>query len=96
MPNIQTIEVNRQVTGYHQITDLSSAIQCPGAGSVVQIMAENQNIRYRLDDVDPTASEGMLLMDGDCHTINIGDGNIPQIRLIEAAAGAILNVHAFR
>lgn len=95
---IKGVDQARVVTGYHQLAagDLTTAVSCPGTGSVVMIQAEAQNIRYRLDNVNPTATVGKLLAAGECHTIVIGAGNISKIKVIEAAAGGILNVHAFR
>lgn len=89
---------NRTITGYHQMPSgsMSSASSLPGTGSVVFIQAEGQNVRYRPDGVDPTSTMGVLLAAGESHTINIGAGNIPQIKVIEAASGAVLNVIAFK
>jgi hypothetical protein len=96
--SITAVIEGRVVTGYHQLAsgDLTTATTCPGTGSVVMIQAEAQNIRYRLDGVNPTTTEGTLLAAGECHTLAIGNGNINKIKVIEAAVGGILNVHAFR
>jgi len=96
MGKIQTVEIGRTVTGYHQVTNLATAIQCPGVGSVVTIQAENQDIRYRPDGVDPTGSVGVLLLAGQTHTLSVPYGEIARIHLIQSAPGAILNVIAFK
>lgn len=96
--SIQSLDIARECTGYHQVTDLSSAVSCPGSGSVVEIGAEGANVRYRLDGIDPTDTVGSLLPAGGCMVINIGQGNIHKIRLIETTAdpGATINVHCFK
>jgi len=88
----------RVVTGYHQLGagSMASAVPVPGTGAVVMIQAEAQNVRYRADNVNPTATVGMLLAAGECHTLNLGEGKISEIKVIQAVAGAILNVTAFR
>jgi len=94
---IKATTATRKVNGYHQLAagSMSSAISVPGSGSVVVIQAEAQNVRYRADGEDPTATVGMLLAAGESHTIQIGNGNIRTIRVIESAGGAILNVTTF-
>lgn len=74
---------------------MSSAISVPGNGHVVMLQAEAQNVRYRCDGEDPTAAVGVLLAAGESHTIDMGEGTSQQIRVIEAAGGAILNVTTF-
>ena len=93
---IKGVDEPRVVTGYHQVTVLSSAVDCPGSGSVVMIQAEAQSLRYRMDGIDPTASVGHLLLANNAITINMGSGRIQDIRVIEAVAGGILNVTSFR
>ena len=94
--SILTTEVARVVTGFHQVTDLSSAISCPGAGAVLLLQAEAQNIRYRLDGIDPTSTVGHLLLANASVTINMGEAGSTPIKVIEATGGAILNVTSFR
>lgn len=97
MQNIQTIGIGRKITGYHQVTSLSSAVSCPGTGKVLAIQAEAQDVRYRPDGVDPTASVGILLKAGETHTITLSEEDTSnQIRIIEVTAGAIINVVSFR
>lgn len=98
MPSIKSVLQAREVTGYHQLAsgDITTATSVPGTGSIVMIQAEGQNVRYRVDGVNPTATVGILLAAGECHTLNVGEGNISNIKVIEAAVGGILNVTAFR
>lgn len=93
---IKTIEAHRDVLGYYQLTGISSATQLPGSGSVVMIQAEAQAVRYDPAGGTPTASEGILLSAGETHTLNVGEGNISKIKVIQVTPGAILNVVNFR
>lgn len=96
MPGIKTVESARDVLGYYQMTGIASATQLPGSGSVVMLQAEAQGVRYDPTGGTPTASVGILLSAGETHTLNVGDGNVPKIKVIQAAPGAILNVVTFR
>ena len=96
MANIQSIEIARVAVGYYQVTSLSSAVACPGPGSVVMIQAEGDALRYRIDGTNPTSSVGFLLAEGDTHVINMGQGNIQNIKVIETTGSGILNVQTFR
>lgn len=85
--------------GYQQITDLSSAIgltvpaRTPeglsAKANFALIIAETQNVRWRDDGVDPTASVGMLLVAG---TPLQYDGDLSKIKFIESTASAKLNI----
>ena len=85
--------------GYQQITSLSSAagltvpsIDLNGLScrpSIAVIVAETQAVRWRDDDVNPTASVGMPLAAG--VTLQY-DGDLTKIRFIEQSASAKLNV----
>ena len=82
---------------YHQLAagSMVTAIPIPGNGHVVMIQAEAQNVRYRADGEDPTAAVGVLLAAGESHTIDLGEGTASQIKVIQTAGGAILNVTSF-
>jgi len=94
---IKSVIKGRSNIKYHQLAagSMASAISIPGNGTVVMIQAEAQNVRYRADGGDPTTSFGVLLAAGESHTIDLGEGTASQVRVIEAAGGAILNVHTF-
>jgi hypothetical protein len=96
--SIKSVDQARVVTGYHQhaagTIDAVAAVK--GTGSVVMIQAESVSLRYRADGVDPSATVGVLLAAGECHTLNVGEGNISNIKVIGTAVNAILNVTAFR
>lgn len=85
--------------GYQQITSLSSAtgltvpqVDLNGLAckpSIAIITAESQAVRWRDDDVDPTASVGMPLASG--ATLQY-DGDLSKIKFIEQTASAKINV----
>ena len=77
--------------GYQQITSLSSAtaLTVPVGALVALIQAETQNVRWRDDGTNPTASVGM--------TIGVGStlpytGDLSAIKFIQATASATLNI----
>jgi hypothetical protein len=77
--------------GYQQITSLSSAtaLTVPTGATAALIVASTQNIRWRDDGTNPTASVGMpVLVD----TYFTYDGDLSRIRFIEQSSGAVLNV----
>ena len=96
--SIKSVEQARVVTGYHQHAagTIDAAAPVKGTGSGVMIQAEAVNVRYRADGVNPTTTVGMLLAAGECHVLNVGEGNISNIKVIGVAANAILNVTAYR
>lgn len=77
--------------GYQQITSLSAstALTVPGSASVALIQAEGADVRWRDDGTAPTASVGMLLPAGAELRYT---GALAALRLIQASAGAVLNV----
>lgn len=94
--SIKAVQEARPVAGYYQLTSLSSAQKVPGAGAIVMLQAEAQNLRYRVDGVAPTASVGMILTAGECVTLNVGHGNIQNIQVIEITGGGILNATVYK
>jgi hypothetical protein len=85
--------------GYQQITSLSSAtgLTVPQTDlnglackpSIAIIVSETQAVRWRDDDVNPTASVGMPLAAG--VTLQY-DGDLTKIKFIEQSASAKLNI----
>ena len=85
--------------GYEQITTVSAAVgltvptrdlngmNCKPA--IALIVAEGAAVRWRDDDVDPTASIGMPLAIG--VTLQY-DGDLGKIKFIEQAASAKINI----
>ena len=85
--------------GYQQITSLSAAtgLTVPSVDvnglacrpSIALITPETQGVRWRDDDVNPTASVGMPLAAG--VTLQY-DGDLTKIKFIEQTASAKLNI----
>lgn len=85
--------------GYQQLSPLSSATgltvptQTPDGlaakANFAVIVAETQNVRWRDDGTDPTASLGMLLVAGVPFQY---DGDLSRIKFIETTASAKVNV----
>jgi hypothetical protein len=85
--------------GYQQITSLSSAtgLTVPqtnpeglaSKATFALIVAETQNVRWRDDGVNPTASVGMPLAAGVPLQY---DGDLTKIRFIEQTASAKINI----
>lgn len=77
--------------GYQQITTVtaSTALTVPKGATFAVIQAAAQAVRWRDDGVDPTATVGMVLAAGGELRY---DGNLTNIRFIESAIGAILNI----
>jgi hypothetical protein len=85
--------------GYQQITTLSSAtgLTVPSVDvnglscrpSIALITPEGQAVRWRDDNVNPSATVGMPLAVG--VTLQY-DGDLTQIKFIEQVAGAKLNI----
>lgn len=98
MGNIQNIEVGLPGK-YFQISGIPSATEVPGipagSGASVRVIlqAVSQNIRYRIDGVDPTTTVGVRLHATESHSLNVAPGTI--IKVIEEAASAELNVMVF-
>lgn len=77
--------------GYQQITSLSSAtgLTIPLGTTLALIVPETQNVRWRDDGTDPTASVGMPIFVGASLSY---DGDLNRIKFIESTAGATLNI----
>jgi hypothetical protein len=77
--------------GYQQITDLSSAVglTIPSGATLALIVPETQNVRWRDDGTNPTASVGMPIFVGASLSY---DGDLNRIKFIQEAASAKLNI----
>ena len=78
--------------GYEQITGLgpaAKALTIPAGAQRALIQTTGQNVRWRDDGTDPTATVGMQLAAGDSLFYT---GDLAAIRLIEDAASATVNV----
>jgi hypothetical protein len=88
---MQVRDGNLLPKGYQQITApaAATALTVPDGARYALIKTETQAIRWRDDAVDPTAAIGML--------VDIGDefmytGQLSKIKVIQAVAGAVVNV----
>ena len=81
--------------GYVQLTTLSSAVglTVPDGTDFAIIQAEAQNVRYRDDGTNPTATVGTILTTNNHFVYN---GKLSAIKLFEVSARAILNVHFYQ
>lgn len=77
--------------GYQQITSLSSAtgLTIPQGTTLALIVPETQNVRWRDDGTNPTASVGMPIFVGASLSY---DGDLNRIKFIESTSGAVLNI----
>jgi hypothetical protein len=77
--------------GYQQITSLSSAagLTPPQGATLALIVPETQNVRWRDDGTNPTASIGMPIFVGASLSY---DGDFNKIKFIEETSSAKLNV----
>lgn len=77
--------------GYQQITSLSAAagLTVPQGATLALIVPETQNVRWRDDGTNPTASVGMPIFVGASLSY---DGDFNKIKFIETAASAKLNI----
>lgn len=77
--------------GYQQITSLSSAtgLTIPQGTTLALIVPETQNVRWRDDGTNPTASVGMPIFVGSALSY---DGDLNRIKFIESTTSAVLNI----
>lgn len=93
---MRVVDAELDPGGYVQLTTLSSATglsSIPNKASLVMIQPEVQNIRWRDDGTNPTASVGNILYVGDTLVYN---GDLNAIKFIEVAASAKLNISYYK
>ncbi|HMU86918.1 MAG TPA: hypothetical protein PKC11_04730 [Agitococcus sp.] len=89
---VATIPGYSKPLGYQQITSLGSAVgfsSVPSRARLVMIQAESQNVRWRDDGVNPTASVGMVIVANDTLFYT---GDFSAIKFIEVTGSAKLNI----
>ena len=92
--NIQSVNLSGKITGQFRMTTLSSAIAVQGVGNKVILQAEAQNVRIWYQGT-PTTANGFLLTVGTIYEFDLGpEGSIHDLKAIEVAASAVLNVLA--
>lgn len=81
--------------GIETITSLSAAVglTVPNEANYVLIDIEDQDVRYRADGSDPTASVGGLLKVGAQYEYV---GNLGMLKFIETTPSAKINVSYFK
>jgi len=87
---VQDTPFARGVNVHATNTSLAAAVTLatPGGATKLILQALGANVRYRLDGVNPTATTGFRLFDGDTATITIGTGTAVSV-IQETAGGTI-------
>ena len=87
------------VLGYQQLTSLSSAssLTVPSGALRAYIACETQDVRFRDDGTNPTASVGQILPKAAAGANGMWYvGDLTKLKFIEVAASAKLNVTYYR
>ncbi len=94
--SVKSIDGYLKPLGYFQMTSLATSkgfadasITIPPKAKLVILQAETQNVRWRDDGTDPTASVGHII---EAAGVFFYNGNFEEIEFIEVAASAKLNV----
>jgi hypothetical protein len=92
----QVVDGGLQPKGWQRITSLSAAagLTVPTGARVALIQCETQNVRFRDDGTNPTATVGMLLVAGNPPILYTGD--LHAVKFIEATVSASLNVSYYQ
>ena len=75
--------------GYRQLSPSTAVDIGIGAGRLALIQALDQNVRYRDDGIDPTASTGVRIHAGETIWYT---GDVRALKFIEEASSAELNI----
>lgn len=73
---------------------LGPSAAIPTGADVAYVQCETNNVRWRDDGTNPTASVGMLLLVGSILVLTKGQWN--SFKLIEVAASATINVTFYK
>lgn len=81
--------------GYTQIVGLAAAtgLTVPAGAQAALIRCESQNVRWRMDGTNPTATIGYPLLVGE--ELELDSAQMAAIKFIQQAATANLNVYFF-
>jgi hypothetical protein len=81
--------------GYQKLTSLDTvkSLTVPAGAVMAIIQTAGQDVRWRDDGSNPTATDGMLLRTTETLTYN---GQPSALKFIEAAAGATIHVSYYR
>jgi len=79
-----------------KLTTAKRTTNSPVGAKYVIIVVEANPIRYREDDVDPTATDGILVAAGASFEVK-GKDRISKLRMIrQGGADAVVHVHYYR
>lgn len=93
---LKTLEWDKEVVDYYQLTSVASATDVPCAGDIIILQCQTQPCRYRLDGTAPTTTVGFLLPVGHTHILEIAAADRGKIEIIETAASAKVDVHVLK
>lgn len=90
-PNVRIVSGGYTPLGFQQIalTSTAGGLTPPTGARLAVIDAEIQNVRYRDDGVNPTATVGMRIL---ADTELRYSGNLTAIKFVVELAGAVINV----
>lgn len=91
---MQMFQIYERPLGYQQLASLSAAtkLTIPAGTKLILVQAEGQAVRWRDDNVDPTATVGYPLTAGSELRYTGWAAAHPSLKFIEQVAGAKLNV----
>ena len=91
--NWQPVSIGQQTFAAGSLAT-AQALTIPAGGAIEAfIVCEGQNVRWRDDGVDPTASVGTLLLPSQPFPYI---ANLPRLKLIEATSGASCTVTYYK
>lgn len=85
----------KQITGLDSVKTLAASVAIPTDARYAAVQAEGQNVRYREDNENPTASAGMLLLTTQ-PPLMLSVKDLSKVKFIEASATAKLNVTFYK
>lgn len=92
-PGWQPVAIGQQTFAAGTLST-AQALTIPAGGALEAfIVCEGQNVRWRDDGVDPTASVGTLLLPSQPFPYI---ANLPRLKLIEATSGASCTINYYK
>ena len=96
MALLKTIEWDKEVVDYWQLTSVATATSVPCPGDIVMLQCQTQPCRYRMDGTAPTTAVGTLLPVGHTHILQVGPTTARNFQIIETAVSAKVDIHVFK
>lgn len=96
---VGSVHVGMTCVDFEQVTglDTAKAPTIPIGTGWLMVQAESQNVRYRMDGDNPTASVGNIIYAGDPPAwFPVSQTTQALLKFIEEAASAKLNIHYFK